>query len=153
MAFPGLTGADVINACKNDRSGTLRIVDEVSECRTNESSLSWNTEGPQGVPGPPGSQGPTGGFDVSRLYVVTCEGEESFVCSCEDRGGKHFISGTAVCPMTVNETQTYLHLTNYLEETEEFEAVCTSAVDTPDSVIASIYTPAIIKLICFDNSE
>ena len=46
LTVPSLADADVINACKNDRSGNLRIVDDVADCRGRETPLSWNTEGP-----------------------------------------------------------------------------------------------------------
>ena len=149
LILPCNSEGDVINACKNDRNGNLRVVDDPADCRSSETLLSWNTEGLQGEPGVPGPPGPPDGFDVSRLYVVTCD--ESILCQCEDRGGRHFISGTAVCPMTDNGTQSYLHVTNYIEETEAFEAVCTAAVYTES--LFSIYTPVSIKLICYDNSE
>lgn len=61
----------VINACYNDRSiGQLRISDN---CRRNETAISWNQIGPQGIqgergpqgiqgePGPQGPAGPSGG--------------------------------------------------------------------------------------------
>ncbi len=147
LTFPGQSDGDVINACKNNASGTIRVVDDVADCRPSESPLSWNTEGPQGEQGPPG---PAGGFDVSRLYVVTCE--DSTECQCEDRGGRHFISGTVVCDKwSATNTETSLYLTNYWEDTETFEAVCTCAqIEPPISCYA---TPRSINLICYDNSE
>jgi hypothetical protein len=149
LTFPGQSDGDVINACKNDHSGVLRVVDDVTECRGSETPLSWNTEGPQG---PQGEQGPPGpnGFDVNRLYVVTCE--YSVECQCDDRGGRNFISGTVDCPLREDtSTQTYLHVTSYFEETEIFEAVCTSAQYEPP--FSSYHTPESIKLICYDDSE
>jgi hypothetical protein len=151
--FTGQSNADVINACKNDRSGILRIVDDVDDCRSSETPLSWNTEGPQGEQGPTGPQGPPGppgGFDVNRLYVVTCDG--TIDCQCEDRGGRHFISATVVCSkLHPEEIEASLYLTNYFEDTETFEAVCTHAqLDPP---IQSYATPSSISLICYDNSE
>jgi hypothetical protein len=149
LTFPGQSDGDVINACKNDRNGILRVVDDAADCRGSETPLSWNTEGPQGEQGEQGPPGPPGGFDVNRLYVVTCE--DSIYCQCEDRGGRHFISGTVVCDMTVIATQTSLHVTNYHEGIETFEAVCTSAQIEPP--IASYHTPQSINLICYDDSE
>ena len=153
LKFPGQSDADVINACKNDRSGIIKVVDDVADCRGSETPLSWNTEGPQGeqgLPGPPGPIGPPGGFDVNKLYVVTCE--ESIDCQCEDRGGRHFISGTVVCDKDSDTTvEASLYLTNYFDDTETFEAVCTFAQLEP--VISSYSTPKSIKLICYDNSE
>lgn len=147
LTIPIQSDADVINACKNDRNGNLRVVDDPADCRSSETPLSWNTEGPQGEQGPPG---PTGGFDVSKLYIVTCE--DSIECQCEDRGGRHFISGTVVCDTwSTTNVETSLHVTNYFEDTEIFEAICTCAQIEPP--IACVATPLSIKLICFDNNE
>ena len=68
IVSPGLAGADVIIACKNDQSGVLRMVNDIDECKNDESPLSWNTEGPQEKSGKPGSPGPPArpsGFDLS----------------------------------------------------------------------------------------
>ena len=152
LAFPGLCDADVINACKNNRNGALRVVDDVADCRTSETPLSWNTEGPQGEqgePGTPGPPGPTGGLDVSRLYVVTCDEESQ--CQCENRGVRHYISGTVNCGLCENNTQASLSTTKYLESLETFEAFCNCADLSPP---VSHYTiPLSIQLICYDNSE
>lgn len=63
--------AQVINACVDNKQGTLRIV-PTSACKSSESPLSWNQAGPQGPqgiagvagtmgpPGPAGPQGPIG---------------------------------------------------------------------------------------------
>lgn len=56
----------LIHACKNNTSGTIRIVGPNDSCRDSESPLDWNIQGPVGPQGPegpqgvPGSQGPTG---------------------------------------------------------------------------------------------
>ena len=159
LTFPSQSVGDVIHACKNNHSGTLRVVDDASDCRASETTLSWNTEGPQGPPGEPGAPGepgepgppgPPGGFDLTRLYVVTCP--ETIDCQCEDLGGRNFISGSVECPLnSATNTQTYVHVARYLEEYEMFEAICTTAqIDPP---IASYVTPEFITLICYDNSE
>jgi hypothetical protein len=58
-----------IFACVNANSGAVRIVDQVTACRTPERLVTWNVVGPQGPPGavgpggalgPPGPQGSTG---------------------------------------------------------------------------------------------
>lgn len=152
LTFPGQSDGDIINACKNNRNGILRVVDDDADCRRSETPLSWNTEGPQGEQGEQGEQGPPGppgGFDVNRLYVVTCE--DNVYCQCEDRGGRHFISGTVVCDLTHISTQTSLYVTNYHEGMETFEAVCTCAQQEPP--IACVATPRSITLICYDNNE
>jgi hypothetical protein len=152
LAFPGQSDADVINACKNDRSGIIKIVDDIADCRGSETPLSWNTEGPQGEqgePGTPGPPGPPGGFDVNRLYVVTCDADSQ--CQCEDRGGMHFISGTVNCGKCATNTEASLYTTTYLENIRTFEAFCNCAdLDPP---VQHYTIPLSIQLICYDNSE
>jgi hypothetical protein len=61
VAYAGIAGAnDIIHACyKSD--GTLRVLDmNAMTCKSNESALSWNQTGPQGIQGEPGPQGETG---------------------------------------------------------------------------------------------
>ena len=56
-------GANAVHACVTKIIGTVRIVPAEEVCKTNESRLDWNIEGPagpQGVPGPIGPQGPQG---------------------------------------------------------------------------------------------
>jgi Collagen triple helix repeat (20 copies) len=51
----------VVNACANrDEAGTLRIVTAGTTCRRNETAITWNQTGPQGIPGLPGLPGPAG---------------------------------------------------------------------------------------------
>ena len=48
-AFAGitaLTAAEVITACKSENNGQVRLVDDASQCRSQEVAVSWNTEGP-----------------------------------------------------------------------------------------------------------
>jgi len=54
------TGAEKITACRNETNGLLRVVTEASDCRTHESAISWDVQGPAGPQGPPGEQGPPG---------------------------------------------------------------------------------------------
>jgi hypothetical protein len=51
-AFAQGEGFD-IHACVNP-SGKIRIVDDVSMCRKQETELQWNIQGPPGEPAPPG---------------------------------------------------------------------------------------------------
>lgn len=62
-----LTASEVITACKSEASGQIRIVDDASECRSQEVAIAWNTEGPQGPLGPPGTPG---GSTLSKLEYV-----------------------------------------------------------------------------------
>jgi hypothetical protein len=63
--IPDATG--VINACYrtslDDQKGQVRIVDDPASCRSNETPINWNREGPQGtqgIQGPKGDKGDTG---------------------------------------------------------------------------------------------
>ncbi len=54
---------NVIYACYQKRTGQLRLVSSLSECRKSELALSWNiagSRGPQGEQGPVGPAGPAG---------------------------------------------------------------------------------------------
>lgn len=60
--IPDVNG--VIHACYTKSGGSLRVIDDsVTNCKSTETSLSWNVQGvmgPQGPAGPPGIQGPPG---------------------------------------------------------------------------------------------
>ncbi|MGA2228764.1 MAG: collagen-like protein [Syntrophobacteraceae bacterium] len=58
-----LAHSDLINACADKKTGTIRLVDSPKSCRKTEVPISWNRMGPQGLPGiegPQGVQGPQG---------------------------------------------------------------------------------------------
>jgi hypothetical protein len=67
---PILIGSDgIIQACYSQTRGTLRLVNEASECKPRESSIAWmraneqtarGQQGPPGPPGPPGRPGLSG---------------------------------------------------------------------------------------------
>jgi hypothetical protein len=46
-----------IQACQNNTNGLLRVVSDASTCRTDETAVSWNVQGPQGEQGPQGRRG------------------------------------------------------------------------------------------------
>ncbi len=48
-----------IYACVKD-NGQIRIISQNIGCKDNETALSWNQQGPQGIPGPSGVPGPQG---------------------------------------------------------------------------------------------
>lgn len=65
IAFAAIPSANgVINACYRaaggDNQGQVRIVESESQCRTNETPISWNQIGPTGPTGPVGPTGPQG---------------------------------------------------------------------------------------------
>lgn len=48
-----------ISACEG-QAGLLRVVTDTSACRSNETPLTWNVQGPAGSTGPAGATGPAG---------------------------------------------------------------------------------------------
>ena len=71
-------GTTTITGCYQNKTGALRIVAESVPCKSGETPISWNVQGPpgpQGEPGPAGSQGeigPTGpkAYRVRRVTLV-----------------------------------------------------------------------------------
>lgn len=61
-AIPSSDGT--IFGCYRNRDGELRVIDKEAgkQCKTKETELSWNQEGPPGVPGPVGAPGLSKGF-------------------------------------------------------------------------------------------
>jgi hypothetical protein len=53
------TSTAVIQACVK-KDGAVRIVSDPSQCNSNETAMSWNVQGPQGIAGPQGVAGPSG---------------------------------------------------------------------------------------------
>jgi hypothetical protein len=58
LRFVSAVDDDVINGCVSDKTGLLRVSDP--PCRIGETAISWNAQGPGGLPGPEGPQGPEG---------------------------------------------------------------------------------------------
>ncbi len=50
----------VYYACVNNASGTIHMIAEDGKCSNNEQLVTWNSQGPQGLPGPEGPAGPAG---------------------------------------------------------------------------------------------
>lgn len=73
----GSASAEVVNACVKPKGG-LRIVDASTECRGDETPLSWNVQGPQGDTGDAGMDGADGvpGSDAEVLRVFDVNGRE-----------------------------------------------------------------------------
>jgi len=70
--FASSASAQVINACVNSVTGTVRIVTDPSDCRPPDSSLSWNVQGPAGPMGAPGPMGEPGkALDVGEVVRIT----------------------------------------------------------------------------------
>lgn len=77
-AYAGIPGDNTINGCYNKGGGALRVIDAtVTQCKSNETPISWNEFGLQGSVGPTGPQGPqgaTGAAGVSDAYVAKSRG-------------------------------------------------------------------------------
>jgi hypothetical protein len=58
--YAALAASEVITACRSEANGSLRVVDDAADCRSNEVVLTWNSEGPAGPTGPAGPAGPAG---------------------------------------------------------------------------------------------
>jgi len=82
----GDTFADdsVIYACKNNRSGRLRIVAPAEQCNRTEALISWSGAG---------STGP-GSIDRSKVYSKKCSNEYSCLC---DNQNDLLLTGGARC--------------------------------------------------------
>lgn len=57
IGLPCLSLAAEVYGCASKSTGALRIVSGLSQCKTSETTIAWNSAGPQG---PPGDQGPVG---------------------------------------------------------------------------------------------
>jgi Collagen triple helix repeat (20 copies) len=53
-------GAATLNACKNKKSGAIRVVGAKTKCKKSEARLSWNTAGEKGAAGATGEKGAKG---------------------------------------------------------------------------------------------
>lgn len=55
------TSTSVLNACKLNGIGTIRLVDDPAKCNAKyETAVAWNVVGPQGAVGAPGKDGANG---------------------------------------------------------------------------------------------
>ncbi len=66
VAWSTIPSADgEIWACYKKSGGTVRIIDESRSCKADETRISWNQQGPQGLPGEPGQAGEPGPAGVT----------------------------------------------------------------------------------------
>ncbi len=89
--LPGSCEAATIYACYKTSSGSVRIVSDPGQCNSSETSISWDSVGPQGPVGPPGPTGATGSAGVS----VTSEAVPAGDANCP-AGGSKFTSASGV---------------------------------------------------------
>lgn len=79
---------DVIHACAGKQSGNLRLVSSGSDCRSNETSVEWSSEG--AIPTPqtcPAGQFVTGIDSGGNLTCAAPEGSGGDVCGDGVQGG------------------------------------------------------------------
>lgn len=61
VAYATIPSSNVIDSCYARSGGSLRVIDStVTTCKSTETSLAWNVQGPKGDMGPAGPQGETG---------------------------------------------------------------------------------------------
>lgn len=95
-----------IFGCRANRGGALRVVSESTRCKTGESRLTWNVQGPRGYRGYRGARGPAGpeGDRGPRGYPGIAVAQ-----SCPDGSYVSGITtaGSLVCtPLQVDATET-----------------------------------------------
>jgi hypothetical protein len=90
----------IIHACRNKRSGALRVIDDESgqRCRNHERALNWNQVGRRGRTGPQGPQGPAGppGAGSTGYKVLT---ERHDFLAPVGRKTWLFVSEVVECPL------------------------------------------------------
>jgi hypothetical protein len=59
VSYVDASGSSTIQACADKRTGVMRLISRGS-CKRTETKVSWNVQGPQGLPGPTGARGETG---------------------------------------------------------------------------------------------
>jgi hypothetical protein len=60
LALGGRADAATLNACKNKKTGAIRVITGKAKCKKSESKLSWTTTGAKGDKGDPGAKGDKG---------------------------------------------------------------------------------------------
>lgn len=106
VAYATIPGPDgTINGCyrtsEDDQKGQLRVVNDPTACRSNESPISWNQVGPRGEQGPQGErgiQGPPGtdGADGADGVNVTSAALSKGDANCPDGGSQFTAAGNNI---------------------------------------------------------
>ena len=60
LSVAGRADAATLNACKNKKSGAIRVVSAKAKCKKSEARIRWNTTGEKGAPGERGAAGGKG---------------------------------------------------------------------------------------------
>jgi hypothetical protein len=75
IAMRAASSPTTLEACVNPGNGMMRLVDSSAACHSNETRVTWNSEGPpgpQGDPGPKGDPGPPGPSSGGPPFVWVC---------------------------------------------------------------------------------
>lgn len=83
--------SNVIHACKNKKTGALRVVGATAKCHTGESPLEWNQQGPAGLPGTPA---PSNGYHVQG-FVWLMDTTPKTIASLTLPAGSYLLLGHA----------------------------------------------------------
>jgi hypothetical protein len=78
-----------IEACRNTRHGLVRIVFSANACKSNETHVAWDVEGPVGPTGPPGPEGPPGPKGDSGAGVTSIDALTGTPCKTFDGATGH----------------------------------------------------------------
>jgi hypothetical protein len=107
--------ASVIQACKSNGNGGLRVVSNPADCHANETPISWNTAGPPGQPGAPGvsptvTQLASGDVHCSAggATITDAFGSTAYVCSGTPFDGT-FTSPNGHFTLTVGDNGVEVH--------------------------------------------
>jgi hypothetical protein len=86
--------ADVINGCKQKKTGQLRIVNDPSQCQPNEVPISWN-------------QGPSGAvtfYKIFETFKLPAHSANYFSICCDP---DDFVTGGAGSSFPIDTTRVY----------------------------------------------
>lgn len=72
VVYATIPSNNVISGCYTKSGGALRVVDpSTTNCKTGETSIAWNVQGPIGLTGPQGVQGPQGATGLQGIQGLT----------------------------------------------------------------------------------
>ena len=91
-AIPDSNGT--IHGCYQKNNGNLRVVESAGDCRSSEAVISWNQTGPQGPPGPSGTDQKVASslihLSTGETKTVLSRGPFTFSADCVDLGSSEF---------------------------------------------------------------
>jgi len=83
-----------IEACRNTRHGLVRIVFSPNACKSNETHVSWDVEGPAGPVGPSGPAGPPGPKGDPGSGISSVDALAGTACKTFDGANGHVEVGS-----------------------------------------------------------